>query len=65
MYLESSVLLEYLLFLNDSLFVCSFSHAYIIFPGCIFVCGHFSIVDIVSGEAVTVQRAVFFYAAVA
>ena len=43
----------------------SFSHAYVIFPGCVFVCGHFSIVDNVSGEAVIVQREVFFYAAIA
>ena len=51
--------------LSKSLFECSFSHAYVVFPGCVFVCCHFSVVDNVSGKAVVVQGAVFFYAAVA
>ena len=51
--------------LSKLLFECSFSHAYVVFPGCVFVCCHFSVVDNVSGEAVVVQGAVFFYAAVA
>ena len=51
--------------LSKSLFECSFSYAYVVFPGCVFVCCHFSVVDSVSGEAVVVQGAVFFYAAVA
>ena len=51
--------------LSELLFECSFSHAYVIFPGSVFVCCHFSVADNVSGEAVIVQGAVFFYAAVA
>ena len=46
--------------LSKSLFECSFSHAYVIFPCFVFVCYHFSVVDNASGEAVTVQRAVSF-----
>ena len=41
--------------LSKSLFECSFSHAYVVFPGCVFVCCHFSVVDNVSGEAVVLQ----------
>ena len=44
--------------LSKSLFECSFSHAYVVFPGCVFVCCHFSVVDNVSGEAVVVQGAI-------
>ena len=44
--------------LSKSLFECSFSRAYVVFPGCVFVCCHFSVVDNVSGEAVVVQGAV-------
>ena len=51
--------------LSETLFECSFSHAYVISFGCVFVCCHLSVLDNVSGEAVIVQRAVFFYAAVA
>ena len=47
------------------MFECSFSHAYVICPGCVFVCCHFSVVDNVSDKAVIVKGAVFFYAAVA
>ena len=51
--------------LSETLFECSFSQAYVISSCCVFVCGHLSIVDNVSGEAVIVQRAIFFYVAVA
>ena len=50
---------------RKSLLEFSFSHAYVVFPGCVFVCCHLSVADNVSGEAVVVQGAVFFYAAVA
>ena len=40
--------------LGETLFECPFSRAYVIFPGCVLVCGHFGIVDNVSGEAVIV-----------
>ena len=51
--------------LSKLLLECSFSHAYVVFPGCVFICCHLSVVGNVSGEAVIDQGAVFFYAAVA
>ena len=51
--------------LSETLLECSFSQAHVDCPCVVFVCGHFSIIDNVSGEGFIVHRAVFLYSAVA